>query len=280
MEGYYVIRTYEAGKIGEKTKFFVPGVRSDTERGRRYERNVIKKQEQNEYSSLKALARLINANASDISCMIGLDYSDEGLKKLEGRARKVCETAGADYEKIPEEERENLIYDAAAHEAELLLRRVARTAKEEGRQLKYIVITSDMDGETGERVRVHHHLLVSAGFENVFSKKWLKNGTVNYKTLRQQDDYTPIAKYFADQVRRIPDAKKYRSSRNLIRPVPKDRIAITDAEVRVPKGGQLLFRSEFVPHAPQYIRYVLPKNRWKLKDKMRYNYECEVEEDE
>ena len=59
----------------------------------------------------------------------------------------------------------------------------------------------------------------------------------------------------------MPDAKKYTSSRNLVRPQPKDRVAYSEAEVRVPKGGTLLFRNEFKPGHPQYIRYVLPEHR-------------------
>ena len=78
-----------------------------------------------------------------------------------------------------------------------------------------------------------------------------------------QEDRTPIAEYIIRQVRRIPDAKKYRSTRNLLRPQPKDRIALSEAELRVPTGGKLLFRQEFKPGRPQYIRYTLPPKRQK-----------------
>ena len=65
------------------------------------------------------------------------------------------------------------------------------------------------------------------------------------------------------QVRRVPDHKKYISSRNLVRVQPKDRIAMSEAEVRVPKGGVLLFREAYHPGLSQYIRYILPENRRK-----------------
>ena len=48
-DGYWVVRTYEAGQVGEKTKYFVLGDR--TRRNRRKEESSIKKQEQNEYST-------------------------------------------------------------------------------------------------------------------------------------------------------------------------------------------------------------------------------------
>lgn len=263
MEGYYIIRTYEAGKIGEKTKFFVPGTRSATVRGKRREIAAIKKQEQNEYSSLKALARLLNANSKVLTNFIGLDYSDEGLKRVKARASEMAKSDGKVYRRLKLAERDDYIFDAAAHEAELVLRRVSRACKEAGIPFSYVVVTSDRDGETGEKVRVHHHLVVSAGCEQFFIEKWAKLGTVNHKPMRKQQDYYVVAKYLMDQVRRIPDVKKYRSSRNLVRVVPVDRVVSSGAVMRVPKGGQLLYMAETGPYMPQYMRYVLPRERWK-----------------
>ena len=208
MEGYYVIRTYEAGKIGEKTKFFVPGSRSDTVRGRRREASAIKKAEQNEYSSTKALARLINANTSRLSVFVGLDYSDEGLARVKRRASEMAKADGKVYRRMKVAEREDYIFEAAAHEAELVLRRVARSCKEAGIPFSYIVVTSDRNGETGEAVRIHHHLIVSADCEQIFREKWEKLGTVSHTKVRKQEDYFVLATYLMDQVRRIPAAKK------------------------------------------------------------------------
>lgn len=36
---------------------------------------------------------------------------------------------------------------------------------------------------------------------------------------------------------------------------------MSEAEVRVPKGGVLLFREAYHPGLSQYIRYILPENR-------------------
>nr|WP_326185403.1 hypothetical protein [uncultured Oscillibacter sp.] len=254
-EGYWVVRTYEAGPVGEKTKFWIPGVRSD--RQTRREKSEIRKQEQNEYSAVKQMARLINANYGPGDLLLGLDYSEEGMARLLAWA----ESQGADLETADEAERMDFIRSAAEREMRLLLRRVKRELDKTGTALRYIAITSDMDGDTGESVRIHHHLVVPAEVRDAFVEKWQGMGGVDWELLSGQEDYTPIAEYLVKQVRRVPDAKKYVSSRNLVRPQPKDRVALTDAELRVPKGGKLLHRNEFQPGRAQYIRYVLPEDR-------------------
>lgn len=258
-EGYWVVRTYEAGNVGEKTKFWVPGRKPA--RSSRREREELRKQEQNEHSAEKQLARLINENFGPGDLLVGLDYSEEGMKRLEAWASSQKE----ELERADEETRAELIRQAAEREMRLALRRVKRELAREGVSLKYIAITSDMDGDTGEAVRVHHHLIVPAGVRQLFAEKWAGLGSVDWEPMSDQQDYTPIAAYFIRQVRRVPDAKKYVSSRNLSRPQPKDRVVLTEAELRVPRGGELLHRSEFRPGRPQYIRYVLPDGRKRRK---------------
>lgn len=261
-EGYWVVRTYEAGAVGEKTKFFVHGSRP-TGKIRRKDRDAARKQEQNEYSAQKALARLINANFVAGDLLMGLDYSEEGMKKILAWARE--NNLPVDSE--DEAQRMDAVWEAASHELDCCLRRVKRRLKKQGMELKAVYATSDMDGETGEAVRIHHHLVVSAGTQDAFLSAWEKCGLggVSWTPLwKDQEDRTPIAEYIIRQVRRIPDAKKYRSTRNLARPQPKDRIALSDAELRVPTGGKLLFRQEFKPGMPQYIRYSLPPKRQKV----------------
>ena len=255
-DGYWVVRTYEAGQVGEKTKYFVLGDR--TRRNRRKEESSIKKQEHNEYSAKKRLARLINANFTHGDILLGLDYSDASYKKLERSARK----AAPDYDSLPEDDQLRCIREAAAQEMVNYLRRLKRALEKEGRadELKYIAITSDMDGDTKETVRVHHHLIVPASCEHIIRMKWGHGGTY-CKPLSKQEDYLPIAEYLIAQVRVTLNAKKFVSSRNLIRPQPKDRIAVSDAEIRVPRNCKLIQRAEYKRGAPQYIRYILPEKK-------------------
>lgn len=256
MNGYWVVRTYEAGAVGEKTKFWVPGERP-SKSGRR-EKQEIKKQEQNEQSAEKSMARLLNANFCQGDLLLGLDYSEEGLERILSWAREQGMNVDGS-----EEERMDAVRAAAEHELRLVLRRVKREMAKAGLVLRYVAVTSDMDGDTGETVRVHHHLVVDRAARDAFAEKWAGMGGVDWKPLSPQVDYTPLASYLIRQIRRVPDKKKFVSSRNLIRPQPKDRIAMSEAEVRVPKGGVLLFREAYHPGLSQYIRYILPPERRK-----------------
>ena len=256
-EGYWVIRTYEAGPVGEKIKFFIPGDRP-TGKIRRKDKDAVRKQEQNAYSAQKTLARILNENFSAKDLLMGLDYSEEGVEKLKAWGRK----KGLPVDSEDEAVSRDAVWEAASHMLDNALRRVKRALEKDGMELKAVYITSDMDGQTEEAVRVHHHLVANAGVQEAFLKAWEKYGMggVSWTPLYEmQEDRTFIAEYFIRQVRRIPDAKKYRSTRNLKRPQPKDRIALSDAEVRMPAGAQLLYRQEFKPGRPQYIRYRKPR---------------------
>lgn len=256
-EGYWVIRTYEAGAVGEKTKFWVPGTRP-TKSSRRV-RSELKKQEQNEWSAEKTVARLINENFREGDLLMGLDYAPAGMERLYRR----LEDLGHDPNKLDEGELADLIREAAERELRLCLRRVKRALGKDEVEIRYLAVTSDMDGDTGEAVRIHHHLVVTGGakVKATFLEKWKDLGGVSWSTLSAQEDYTPVAAYLMRQVRRVPDAKKYIPSRNLVRPQPKDRAAVSESELRAPKGCTLVHRNEFKPGRPQYIRYILPEEK-------------------
>lgn len=260
--GYWVIRTYVSGNVGEKIKYFIPGNRS---RSKRAYKSDIRKQEQNAKSSERALARLINANFSAGDYLVGLDYSGESLcfveqniQKTSSALKKGARTHTRVYNigNPDNEEYMQALRESAEHELRLVLRRVKRVCEKEGIVLRYIAVTSDMDGKTGESVRIHHHLIINKEAAELFRNKWYLGG-VYAEPLRVQEDYTEIARYLIEQVRRIPDNKKYISSRNLERPIPKDRVVSSGAEVRVPKGAKLIYRSEYNEHKPQYLRYYI-----------------------
>ena len=254
-EGYWVVRTYRAGCVGEKTKFWVPGKRPGG-KTRKNEKAHIRKQEQNEYSSVKQAARILNANFTKKDVLLGLDYSEEGMKKL----HKWIGKQGIDMDQLDDAQKLQTLWDAADHEITNCLRRAKRNAQKLGVELKAFYITSDMDPRTGETVRVHHHLVINREAVPAFEEAWKNLGSVDWETLwSDQEDRTDIAAYLLKQVRRIPDAKKYKTTRNLIRVKPKDRVVLSDAELRVPRYAKLMYRQEFTkPGQPQYIRYVVP----------------------
>lgn len=245
-EGYFVIRTIEAGQIGEKIKYWVPGQKPT--KSLRKMKSDIRKIKQNESDAVKRVARLINANFFPGDCFCAPTYSDENMKNL---------TEGMP-EGLTEEERMDFIYEKAQHQLQLYIRRIRRECEKKGIEFKYIAITSDMDGETGESVRVHHHIIAPKAVMQILLDKWTM-GIVKKDYVWNEPDHYGLAKYLMDQVRRIPDAKKYIPSRNLIIPVPKDRIAPSGKEVQPPKGATLLHRAEYRTGRPQYIRYIIPK---------------------
>lgn len=272
--GYWVIRTYVSGNVGEKIKYFIPGVKP---KNKRQYKSDIRKQEQNFYSSERNLARLINANYKAGDVILGLDFSDEGLSFVErraesvGREKRACAYAREHIMPEDEEDMMQAIRDAAEHELRLAIRRVKRECQKREIEFKVLAIVSDMDGETGEAVRVHCHLIVTKEVAEIFREKWHLGGTFT-EPMRRQEDYTEIAHYFISQVRKIPDNKKYISSRNLVRPKPVDRAVSSGAEVRVPKGCKLLFRSEYNEHRPQYIRYYIQQSSERdVGDAVPYN---------
>ena len=259
-DGYWMVRTYEAGSVGEKTKFFVPGCRD--RRSKQREREAARKALTNEASAVKAAARLLNANFGKGDLFLGLDYSAEGMKRLEARAARL----DPEFAHRSEEERRELLYEAAETELVNVLRRVAREMEKDGGELKYWGITADIDGDTGEPVRVHHHVVVPKESRTAFLQKWEKSGWggVSWTALHLRfgaEDFTAVAEYCLKQVRRVKHRNRFTSSRNLIRPQPKDRVAYGDTPLRAPKGARILFAREYVPMAPQYIRYVLPEGK-------------------
>lgn len=242
MEGYWVIRTYEAGAVGEKIKYWVPGQRP-TKSSRKLKSDILKVQ-QNEASAEKRVARLIHANFSCRDLLLGLDYDGAGYERI---------TRGAG-----DEDWENQVYMAGHHQLRLWLARVRYACKAAGVPLRYIAVTSDMDGKTGAYERVHHHVIVNAEAAEIALSKWTLGGT-HRENLYDVVDQTALAAYLLNQARRLPDSKKYIPSRNLVVPKPKDRIAKGGSELAVPRGGQLLHRAEWQPGRPQYIRYILPE---------------------
>ncbi len=212
------------------------------------------KMDENEKDAVKRLARLLNCNCAYGDLLLTPKYDEEGYVRLGEWARENLREG---------ESWEDAMVRAAEREGRLYLERVKRELKKRGVECWYILITSDMDGETGERVRVHHHLVIPRVSFEAAARLW-KLGTVDYQVLKDQEDYTALAVYLCRQVRRRPDAKKWTSSRNLKRPVVSTRWAKAGEELRPERGTVLVDRNQWEPGKPQYIRFVekpLPSER-------------------
>ena len=245
-EGYWVTRTYRSGQVGEKIKYFVVGEKPDRLR-RETRRELSRTEKKNRGQALRVLARLINANFTKGDILLGLDYDDKGMDKLRRSCRR--------WMKDGMDERD-AIQAAARHELTLCLRRAKRAMKKAGIELRYIAVTSDMDGDSGEPVRIHHHLILGREAWGYVAEAWTNGNSADYEYLRGQKDYTPMAEYLLRQVRGTKDEKKYVSSRNLVRPAPRDRMAQSGAVVRAPAGTWVVELKAGGPFEPQYIRYV------------------------
>ena len=126
---------------------------------------------------------------------------------------------------------------------------------------KFIMITPlqpvELDQETGELVRVHHHVVVNAEAAELLEQKW-NYGLVHTEKLYRQDDYTPLAAYLLGQVRHREGKKKYSCSRNMVKPKVEEQVLAEapDNEIRVQPGAKVLDRTPYREGTlSQYVRY-------------------------
>lgn len=236
-EGYWVIRTYTAGSIGEKIKYWVSGIKPV--RSRRRVSADVNRLEKNEKQSEKNLARILNTNFGREGVLVGLDYSDKAYEQIFKGCKNQAE-----------------VIERAKHQVSLCLRRVQREAKKQGIDVKAVLVTADLDGETGEPVRVHHHIVVNKEAAELFGSKWKHGQSVDYEYLySDQKDRTALAHYLMSQISHIPGGKAYITTRNLEKAKCVDRIAKNGAEIALPRNSELLYRSAHTMGLSQYLRY-------------------------
>lgn len=237
-EGYWVIRTYTAGNIGEKIKYWVSG--NKPVGSKKKIKTDINRLEKNDKQSEKHLARILNANfGRQGGVLVGLDYSDEAYDKI----FKGCKD-------------KKEIIKAAKHQVTLCIRRVQREAKKKGIEVKAVPVTATLDGNTKEEVRVHHHIVVNKEAAELFGDKWKHGRSVDYEYLySDQKDRTALAHYLMSQVEPIPGEKAYITTRNLEKVKCVDRIAKNGSEITLPRNSELLYRSAHTVGLSQYLRY-------------------------
>lgn len=114
--------------------------------------------------------------------------------------------------------------EAAKRQLRRFLARLKYACDRQGAELRWLAVTSDIDGESGETVRVHHHLFLSGGlsFEQI-SACWRERGgrrigRINIDRLQADRDFNISGKayYFGRQGR---GQKRWSGSRNLVKPV-------------------------------------------------------------
>lgn len=238
----WIMRRIKAGQVEEKYSFYSPATLRP--RGRRKQKCTPRKQDVNEHGAERRLARILNCNFRHNDALLRLSYDEETLPQSR---------------------------EAAEAELVAFLRRVKYQLGKVGKKLDaYVCVTSDMSGDTGEPVRIHHHVVLHADAVRMEDGKlWVGKadletlwgrGSVNLRTLYDQPDLTPMAEYLMRQVRRVPDKAKYKAARGMKKPEIIDEEEITNTrELRPPKGARLQYRRAYEPGRPQYIRYVRPE---------------------
>lgn len=250
-ETVWYIRTYKCDNgIEYKTKFPVretPAVKASYSR----KRTEIRRAEKGATESRTELGRELNCNfqvGRDI-CM-GCDSSDETLADFARRAGSW--------------DRDALYFEACRFMSERYIKRLKRACAKAGVELRYAFVVSDMDGVTGEAVRLHVHMVINAEAAELAAEKWHEGGVwMRPLYSHHQGDLQELADYMIGQVRYFPNAKRYKSSRNLKKAVAGKPVKARSAaaELTVPSGCVKIFRSEYHAGRPQHIRYWRPPER-------------------
>lgn len=245
-EGLYMITKIISGEVVERRKTRItrrPARRGGRTRGNSSEKKIAGNLE---YAKLQ-LARTLNCNYTRGDLWLTLTYDTAGLEKIHDD------------------------YETAKKEAGKFVDRLVYRLKKQGLVTRWVLSTSCIDGETGEVVRLHHHLVITGeGFrvegrtlmlgEECLDDIW-GNGTVDYKALRNQKDYKPLADYIVNQARHVPDEKKWTCSRNMKKPIVRREVVTGGGQLRVPAGAMELPGTRYDPEKNQnFVRYI-PKER-------------------
>lgn len=162
-------------------------------------------QRQNEKNSLKNLVRLINTNFTAQDIWITLTYSDDNLPKDDEQAY-----------------RDTVNY----------IRRLRRSAaRANAPPLKYIIVTEVHD-ESGEVVRVHHHMVTNFSDRDEAERLWHGGGRTQSRRLQPDENgLTGLALYIGKQKappgrnRRV--RRRWRGSKNLTKP----KVTVSDTKI-------------------------------------------------
>lgn len=241
-EGMYMITKIISGSVVERRKTYVG--RRPSRRGARIKgASSEKKQENNRQQAILTLARTLNCNYSHGDGYLTLSFADEALAACGGTL------------------------EGAKKAGRKFLDRVGYRMKKHGEVLKWVLVPSELDGETGELVRVHIHVVISGhglrledGVFYLYDEKledvW-GNGEVDVQILRRQKDYYPLARYLIIQARGAADEKKYSVSRNMVKPRVEHLYTWSPAPLRVPAGASPLPGTRYDPETGvNFVRYI------------------------
>ena len=240
-----------SGKTVEERKALLGTRRSEGKqsRGQRIRGNSKPRHiRYNEREAVKNLARVINCNFGTGDLWLTLTYGSDGLPVDLAAAKK---------------------------DLSLFLRRLRRLFyAEHGRNPRYVTSTSRTDPETGEIVRLHHHIVMEAEAFETICQLWPKED-ITYRRMDGRGDYTGIARYIISQADKEPDAKKWSTSRgNMAKPIYTEPVPVTPGKpISIPKGAVVREKYSMVDEetniSTEYVRYTMPERAAPRKPKDR-----------
>lgn len=210
------------------------------------------KRDENARQAVRVAARILNCNYTSEDVLLTLTYSDEKHERL---------FDGLGPDEIWEKAKK--VLSGKVENARKEFKRADSTANLE---MRTFCVTADMDQQTGELVRVHHHVVVTSEAADFVEARW-NCGLVHRENLYRQDDYTPLAAYLLGQVRHFEGKKKYSTSRNMVKPIVEEQVLeeVPENEIKVQPGAKVLDRTPYREGlVSQYVRY---KRRKKMGKK-------------
>ena len=245
-EGLYMITKIVSGNVVERRKCKItrrPAKRGGRIRGNSSEKKVVGNKE---YAKLQ-MARAINCNMVPGDLMLTAKFDPEGLEAIGGT------------------------YEGAKKAGRKFIDRLTYRIRKMGMVCKWFLVPSEIDGETGQIVRPHVHIIISGAAFTMRERKLCLGeepvdsiwglGNVDVQFLRHQDDYYPLAAYLVNQSRGVPDEKKWSCSRNMEKPKVTREIVTSGGQLRIPAGATELPGTRYDPENGQnFVRYI-PKRK-------------------
>ena len=241
-EGLYMVTKIISGAVVERRKSRItrrPAKRGGRIRGNSGEKKIVGNRE---YAKL-ALARVLNCNFAPGDLWLTAKFDPEGLEKIGGT------------------------YEGAKAAGKKFIDRMVYRLRKRGLVTRWVLAPSQIDGQTGELVRPHVHIVIPGDAFSLRDKRLYLGdepvddiwglGCVDVQFLRHQRDYKPLADYIVNQSRGVPDEKKWTCSRNMKKPIVRREVVTSGAQLRVPAGALELSGTRYDPEKGQnFVRYI------------------------
>ena len=189
---------------------------------------------------IRDLTRLLNCNFTSRDYFVTLTYSRAGYAKL--RADKPPKAPATPY-----------VYKAAEKEIRKLIDYCRYHCAKEGVIFKCVYVTANINPDTKNRARIHHHVVVNCEAMKIFKSLW-QHGRVLTKNTYDEANRFYLAYYMLMQVPYEKGHNNYGRTLNLEKPIVTERVPWNPNKVLVPPEN-----STVIKQGRNYLRYALNK---------------------